>query len=257
MSAPAPDDVIRAERLLVRYRRATACEGIDFSVSPGEIFVLLGRAKSGRTTILRAAAGEIRPTEGALTVLGLDAWKGRRRLRRKIRPVEDASELARALAGSSETRLLLADDLRIPDPEAGGGAIRESLRRAPEPRPAILAATDDPGTAEAVGDRVAILRAGRLVATARTPDLLGGFRRIRYRNERTPTREDYGTELDDFDAVRVRVRGWGIEAVVSNATDALVEKLRGLDGVVDVESSAMTLAEIFDVVAPPPSPSVS
>ena len=257
MNAPPPDEVVRAERLTVRYRRASGCEGIGFSVSAGEILALLGRAGSGRTTILRGTAGEVRPTKGKLTVLGLDAWKDRRRLRRRIRSVENASDLARALAGPSETRLLLADDLRIPDPEAGGGAIRQSLLRAPEPRPAILAATDDPGTAQAVADRVGILRAGRLVATARTADLLGGFRRIRYRNERTPTREDYGTELDDFDAVRVRVRGWGIEAVVSNATAALVEKLRGSDGVVDVETSAMTLAEIFDVVAPPPSPAFS
>ena len=76
------------------------------------------------------------------------------------------------------------------------------------------------------------------------------FRRIRYRNERTPTREDYGTELDAFDAVRVRVRGWGIEAVVSNFSEDRLSALRSTDGVLDVTSEPLSLGEIFDAVSP-------
>ena len=41
------------------------------------------------------------------------------------------------------------------------------------------------------------------------------FRRIRYANRMTETRTDFGNELDAFDAARVQVRGWGIDAVVS------------------------------------------
>ena len=246
-------EILRAERVTVAYRGGLGCEGIDFSVRAGEIFVLLGRAGAGKTTILRCAAGELRPSEGSMTILGLGARNDRRRLRRSVRTLESAGDLAAALARGGEGRLFLVDDIRIPYPDAGGAALRNALSRAAET--AVLAATDDSDTARALADRVAILRAGRLIAEAQMGDLLRGFRRIRYRNERTPTREDYGTELDEFDCVRVRVRGWGIEAIVSNATDARLDRLRNRDGVLDVESSEMTLAEIFDALAPATSSS--
>jgi len=52
--------------------------------------------------------------------------------------------------------------------------------------------------------------------------------------------------------VRVKVRGWGIEAVVSNFENAAFERFRGKDGVVDAEASALSLEEIFLAVAGEP-----
>ena len=45
--------------------------------------------------------------------------------------------------------------------------------------------------------------------------------------------------------MRVQVRGWGIDAVVSNFDEAAFERLRAVDGVENVEASAMPLEEIF------------
>jgi len=53
------------------------------------------------------------------------------------------------------------------------------------------------------------------------------FRRIRYGNRITETRAVYGTELDAFEAVSVKVRGWGVEAIVSNFDDSAFERFRG------------------------------
>jgi len=65
---------------------------------------------------------------------------------------------------------------------------------------------------EGFADRVGILSKGRLAVDEDPASLSRRFRRITYRNEVTETRTDYGTELDAFEAVRVRVRGWGVEA---------------------------------------------
>jgi ABC-type multidrug transport system ATPase subunit len=115
---------------------------------------------------------------------------------------------------------------------------------------AILLATGNAADAESVADRVGILRGGALALDEGFSTLMSRFRRIRYRNEITETRTEFGTELDLFDAVRVRVRGWGVEAIVSNFDEELFERLRSADGVADAEASFLTVAEIFDAVCP-------
>jgi len=64
----------------------------------------------------------------------------------------------------------------------------------------------------------------------------------------TEERTEYGNELDAFDAVRVKVRGWGVDAVVSNFDAALFERFRRMEGVKDAVALPMTIEEIFDAV---------
>jgi hypothetical protein len=95
---------------------------------------------------------------------------------------------------------------------------------------------------------VGFLKAGRLLLEEAVPVLLSRFRRIRYVNEMTETRTTYGTELDLFDAVRVKVRGWGVEAVVSNFDEAAFDRFRATDGVRDARVDPMTIEEIYAAV---------
>ena len=99
-----------------------------------------------------------------------------------------------------------------------------------------------------------MLKGGRLVLDEDLEALKARFRRLRYANEQTEDRDGYGQELSDFDAVRVKVRGWGVEAVVSNYDDDAFASFAALEGVVDAEASALSLEEIFIAVvgeAPP------
>ncbi len=157
-------------------------------------------------------------------------------------------ELRRALESSPELLVLddpafgLADDART---ELFGEL--QGIRAGRQI--AVLLAAADPAGIEPIADRVGILAKGRLSIDDDLEVLLRRFRRISYRNEITETRTDYGTELDRFDAVRVRVRGWGVEAVVSNFDDSAFEAFRLQDGVTDARSTPMPLAEIFAAVA--------
>jgi ABC-2 type transport system ATP-binding protein len=113
----------------------------------------------------------------------------------------------------------------------------------------VFLTTHDLAGFEGIATRVGILKDARLVLDEDMEQLKARFRRIRYGNRATETRTAFGNELDAFEAVRVKVRGWGIEAVVSNYEDSAFERFRGQDGVVDAEASALSLEEIFLAVA--------
>lgn len=199
--------------MTARARRIAPIVDVSFALRAGTIYALVGASGSGKTAILRCVMGEVAPERGRVLVLGVDPRRERRALKRRLRFAPEKRELR--IGADPETVLVATDD-----PRRAGGA-----------------------------DRVGFLKEGRLVVDDSIPGLLARFRRIRYVNEITETRVDYGNELDLFDAVRVRARGWGVDAVVSNFDDAAFERFRGTEGVRDARSEPMTLEEIFAAVS--------
>ncbi|MBM3985934.1 MAG: ABC transporter ATP-binding protein, partial [Planctomycetes bacterium] len=61
------DDVARA------WGTSEVLRGLAFQVAPGEVFALLGRNGSGKTTAVRLLLGQLVPDRGACRVLGHDA----------------------------------------------------------------------------------------------------------------------------------------------------------------------------------------
>ncbi len=156
--------------------------------------------------------------------------------------------LAAALGHSPE--LLVLDDPTLGlDVVARKALYEELLGELADRGSTVFLTTHDLSGIEGIATRVGILKDGRLVLDEAMETLKARFRRIRYGSEQTETRRDYGTELDEFLAVRVKVRGWGIDAVVSNFTEPAFERFRQADGVVDAEASPMSLEEIFLAVA--------
>jgi len=51
-------------------KRVVAVEGLNLSVNSGEIFGFLGPNGAGKTTCIKLCMGFIRPTSGAVTMLG-------------------------------------------------------------------------------------------------------------------------------------------------------------------------------------------
>src|SRR5436309_14992843 len=68
MSPPA----IAVDRLVKRYKSATAVAGISFMLAPGSITALLGGNGAGKTTTIASIMGLITPTSGRVTVLGAE-----------------------------------------------------------------------------------------------------------------------------------------------------------------------------------------
>jgi hypothetical protein len=225
----AGGDAVRVERLTVRFGETVACTAVSFSVPWRGVYALLGRPGAGKTTIVRCLLGRQDPDAGRVLVLGEDASRKRRRL---------ASRIATSLSELGDrTELLVLDE------PAGVPVLPGS-----PPRPALIA-SDSPAKVAGVATHFGILRQGRLVMDAPMGALGSDIRRIRYVNRMTETRTSFGTELDEFHAHRVRVRGWGIEAIVSGFDPAAFERFRAMDGVEDADADFLTLEEAFHELA--------
>jgi putative spermidine/putrescine transport system ATP-binding protein len=74
MSAPTlgagAGAAVVVEGLRVRYGRSEVVKGVDLAVAPGEILSLLGPSGCGKTTTLRAIAGFVEPSAGAVRLMG-------------------------------------------------------------------------------------------------------------------------------------------------------------------------------------------
>ena len=64
--------VIAATGLTKMYGDLVAVNGVSLSVGKGALFGLLGPNGSGKSTMIKMLTGQIRPTAGTATVLGLD-----------------------------------------------------------------------------------------------------------------------------------------------------------------------------------------
>lgn len=85
---PAPMDDARAmvevRGLVKRYGRATAVDGVTFTIRRGEIFGIVGPNGAGKTTTLEMIEGIRVPDAGGITVDGLDVRRQRRAVRQRI-----------------------------------------------------------------------------------------------------------------------------------------------------------------------------
>ena len=59
------------------YRRTVAVDGISFAVQPGEIVGLLGPNGAGKTTTVNMILGVLEPSDGAITIDGIDLFRRR------------------------------------------------------------------------------------------------------------------------------------------------------------------------------------
>ena len=81
-------------------------DGFDLKIAQGEVFGLIGRNGSGKTTALRILMGLLRADHGIAQVLGQDLWHADRRHRQRVAYVSQSQQLPdwlslRELAGAS------------------------------------------------------------------------------------------------------------------------------------------------------------
>jgi len=67
--------ILEARNISKVYGDVTAVDHVTLSVEEGALFGLLGPNGSGKTTMIKMLTGQVRPTGGSATVLGLDVGK--------------------------------------------------------------------------------------------------------------------------------------------------------------------------------------
>ena len=76
--------IIAADHLTIRFGSFTAVRDVSFEVGKGELFGFLGPNGSGKTTIIKALCGLLRPTDGTGRILGMDIRKDAAEIRRHV-----------------------------------------------------------------------------------------------------------------------------------------------------------------------------
>ena len=71
--AEAPAVSVSVEHLCKSFGAAEVLKDVTFSVTPGEIFVLMGPSGSGKSVLLKHVVGLEYPTSGRVTIDGRDA----------------------------------------------------------------------------------------------------------------------------------------------------------------------------------------
>src|SRR6185369_17901842 len=70
---PAPDTLVHAEHLSKWYGQVSGLNDVTVSI-PAGITGLLGPNGAGKSTFLKLAAGQLRPSQGEVKLLGVPAW---------------------------------------------------------------------------------------------------------------------------------------------------------------------------------------
>jgi heme ABC exporter ATP-binding subunit CcmA len=84
--------------------RFPALSGVDLTVAPGEVVVVLGPNGSGKTSLLRTCAGLLSVTSGEAVVLGHDLREDRTEVRRRVGLLGHAAPLYDELTPGENVR---------------------------------------------------------------------------------------------------------------------------------------------------------
>ncbi|WP_114906123.1 ABC transporter ATP-binding protein [Ornithinimicrobium murale] len=66
------DAILKVENLVVTYGRVEAVRGVSFEAAPGSLVTLVGANGAGKSSIINAVSGIVRPRSGTITFEGRD-----------------------------------------------------------------------------------------------------------------------------------------------------------------------------------------
>ena len=99
-------NVISIKNLKKSFGKTKAVDGISFDVREGEIMGFLGPNGSGKTTTIRCLMDFLRPDEGKIDILGLDAQKNTTELKNDIGHLSSESTLYNSWTGQEHIDFL-------------------------------------------------------------------------------------------------------------------------------------------------------
>jgi NitT/TauT family transport system ATP-binding protein len=169
-----PSSAVELSAVSVRFRarhgRTAALEGIDLSVSAGEFVTIVGPSGCGKSTLLKLVAGLVKPTTGAVRLMGTPVSGPRREIgyvfqraalldwrgaKRNILLQAEMRHLDKALAERRAVKLIELTGLTgfenaLPHELSGGMQQRVALCRALLHEPPVLLMDEPFGALDAL-----------------------------------------------------------------------------------------------------------
>ena len=78
------EHAVHVDNLVKRFGSFTAVDGVTFGVDQGEVFGILGPNGAGKTTTLEIIESLQKPTEGQVSVFGLDVQSNSAEVKARI-----------------------------------------------------------------------------------------------------------------------------------------------------------------------------
>jgi ABC-2 type transport system ATP-binding protein len=91
--------------LTFRYGNLTAVDGISFDVAAGEILGFLGPNGAGKSTTVKILTGQLRPSSGQVTLLGMDITKETKKIQAQIGVSFENANLYEQMSGLENLNL--------------------------------------------------------------------------------------------------------------------------------------------------------
>jgi ABC-2 type transport system ATP-binding protein len=108
--------MIDVQDLHKNYGPVEALKGVSFHVDPGEIIGLLGPNGAGKTTMMKILTGYMQPTQGSVTVDGLDVLTEARQVQQRIGYLPESAPLYPELSVQAYLQMI-ASLRQIPEQE--------------------------------------------------------------------------------------------------------------------------------------------
>jgi len=83
---------LAVEDIVIRYGERVAVQGLSLQVRSGSVYALLGRNGAGKSSLIRAILGQLRPNRGQASLLGEDVWRHRARLMDRVGVVPEEAD---------------------------------------------------------------------------------------------------------------------------------------------------------------------
>ncbi len=84
---------IQIQNLGVSYGRNRVLRDVSIIVKPGQVYALLGRNGSGKSSLVRCLLGWQRPSEGSVRMFGEEAWTSRHRAMERVGVVQESPSI--------------------------------------------------------------------------------------------------------------------------------------------------------------------
>ena len=117
--------VISVSGLVKKFGQFRALDGLDLTVSPGEVHGFLGPNGAGKSTTIRSLLGLLRTDGGSASVFGLDPWRDAVPIHRRLAYVPGDVALWPNLSGGETIDMLL----RMRDADPAKSRREELLKR--------------------------------------------------------------------------------------------------------------------------------
>lgn len=119
------EPILQVEDLVVSYGRVQAVRGVSFEAAEGSLITLVGANGAGKSSVINAVSGIVRPTSGTIRYAGQDVTRTPSHRLVKLGLVQVPE--GRQVLGT----MTIAENLQLGGWHAGGGRIDEVYERFP------------------------------------------------------------------------------------------------------------------------------